>query len=81
MNFTPQSINATAQGKKNSNALIVVLSFTDISAHILKGIYTACVPPDIEYGAIITPLMCKTSVTTLQRVQDQGMRLILGVPR
>ena len=25
--------------------------------------------------------MCKTSVTTLQRVQNQGMRLILGVPK
>ena len=25
--------------------------------------------------------MCKTSVTALQRVQNQGMRLILGVPK
>ena len=81
MNFTLQSINAAAQGKKNINALKVVSSLTDISAHILKGIYTACVQPAIEYGAIITPLMCKTSVTTLQRVQNQGMRLILGVPK
>ena len=34
MNFTPQSINAAAQGKKNINALKVVSSLTDISAHI-----------------------------------------------
>ena len=59
----------------------MVSSLTDISAHSLKCIYTACVQPALEYGAIITPLMCKTSVTTLQRVQNQGMRLILGVPK
>ena len=41
MSITPQSINATAQGKKNCNALKVVSSLTDISAHILKGIHTA----------------------------------------
>ena len=59
MNFTTQSINAASQGKKNINALKVVSSLTDISAHILKGIYTACVQPALEYGTIITPLMCK----------------------
>ena len=77
MNFTLRSINAAAQGKKNINALKVVPSLTDISAHI----YTACVQHAIEYRAIITLLMCKTSVTTLQRIQNQGMRLILGVPK
>ena len=110
MNFTPKYINAAAQGKKNINALKVVSSLTDISAHILKGVtlallhhdtpstarvprdcarvpfqeeiqLTACVQPAIEYGAIITRLMCKTSVTTLQRVQNQGMRLILGISK
>ena len=29
----------------------------------------------------LTPLMCKTSITKLQRVQNQGMRLILGAPK
>ena len=48
MNFTPQPINAAAQGKKNINALKVVSSITDISAHI----YIDCVQLAIEYGVI-----------------------------
>ena len=61
------------------NAMKVLSSLTAISGHILKRVYSACVQSTLEYGAIITPLMCKTNIATLQKIQNQGMRLILGV--
>ena len=81
MTFTKQANNAAAKSKKNMNAMKVLSSLTAISGHILKRIYSACVQSTLEYGAIVTPLMCKTNITTLQKVQNQGMRLILGVPK
>ena len=80
MTFTKQANNATAKSKKNMSAMKVLSSLTAISGHILKRIYSAYVQSTLEYGAIVTPLMCKTNITTLQKVQNQGMRLILGVP-
>ena len=81
MTFTKQANNAAAKSKKNMNAMKVLSSLTAISGHILKRIYSACVQSTLEYGAIATPLMCKTNITTLQKVQNQGTRLILGVPK
>ena len=75
------SKHSAAIGKKNLNALKVLSSLTDTSAHILKRVYSACVQSGLDYGAILTPLMCKTSIPKLQRVQNQGMRLILGAPK
>ena len=81
MRLTHQANHSAAIGKKNLNALKVLSSLTDTSAHILKRVYSACVQSGLDYGAILTPLMCKTSITKLQRVQNQGMRLILGAPK
>ena len=81
MRLTHQANHLAAIGKKNLNALKVLSSLTDTSAHILKRVYSACVQSGLDYGAILTPLMCKTSITKLQRVQNQGMRLILGAPK
>ena len=80
MRLTHQANHLAAIGKKNLNALKVLSSLTDTSAHILKRVYSACVQSGLDYGAILTPLMCKTSITKLQRVQNQGMRLMLGAP-
>ena len=74
MTFTYQANCVAAQAKKNMNAMKVMSSFTHISAHIMKRVYSACVQSTLEYGAI---LMCKSNIITLQRVQNQGMRLIL----
>ena len=81
MTFTKQANNAAAKSKKNMNAMKVLSSLTAISGQILKRIYSACVQFTLEYRAIITLLMCKTKITTLQNVQNQGTRLILGVPK
>ena len=81
MTFTYQANCVAAQAKKNMNAMKVMSSFTHISAHIMKRVYSACVQSTLEYGAILTPLMCKSNIITLQRVQNQGMRLILGLPK
>ena len=81
MRLTHQANHSAAIGKKNLNALKVLSSLTDTSAHILKRVYSDCVQSGLDYGAILTPLMCKISITKLQRVQNQGMRLILGAPK
>ena len=66
MRLSHQANHSAAIGKKNMNALKVLSSLTDTSAHILKRVYSACVQSGLDYGAILTPLMCKTSITKLQ---------------
>ena len=79
MTFTYQANCVASQAKKNMNAMKVISSFTHLSGHILKRVYSACVQSTLEYGAILTLLlvMCKSNIITLQRVQNQRMRLIL----
>ena len=81
MTLTQQANSVAAKSKRNMNAMKVLSSLTSISGHILKRVYCACVQSTLEYGAIVTPLMCKTNIKTLQKIQNQGMRLILGVPK
>ena len=81
MTLTQQANSVVAKSKRNMNAMKVLSSLTSISGHILKRIYCACVQSTLDYGAIVTPLMCKTNIKTLQKIQNQGMRLILGVPK
>ena len=81
MTLTQQANSVAAKFKRNMNAMKVLSSLTSISGHILKRVYCACVQSTLEYGGIVTPLMCKTNIKTLQKIQNQGMRLILGVPK
>ena len=79
--LTQQANSVAAKSKRNMYAMKVLSSLTSISGHILKRVYCACVQSTLEHGAIVTPLMCKTNIKTLQKIQNQGMRLILGVPK
>ena len=81
MTLRQQASSAAAKSKRNMNAMKVLSSLTSISGHILKRVYCACVQSTSEYGAIVTPMMCKTNIKTLQKIQNQAMRLILGVPK
>ena len=63
------------------NLLKVLNSLSDVNAHILKNIYTATIQSTLEYGAVTFGMMAPSNIDRLQAAQNQGMRLILGVPR
>ena len=63
------------------NVLKVLSSLSGVNARILKNIYTAVIQSTLEYGAVTFGMMAAANITRLQTVQNQGMRLILGVPR
>ena len=63
------------------NLLKVLNSLSDVNASILKNIYTATIQSTLEYGAVPFGLMAPSNIDRLQVSQNQGMRLILGVPR
>ena len=48
MTFTYQANCVAAQEKKNMNAMKVMSSFTHISAHFMKRVYSACVQSTLE---------------------------------
>ena len=61
--------------------LKVLNSLSDVNASILKNIYTAIIQSTLEYGAVTFGMMDASNIDRLQAAQNQGMRLILGVPR
>ena len=63
------------------NLLKVLNSLSDVNASILKNIYTATIQSTLEYGAVTFGMMVPRNIDRLQVPQNQGMRLILGVPR
>ena len=63
------------------NVLKVLNSLSGVNASILKNIYTAIVQSTLEYGAVTFGMMAENNIARLQTAQNQGMRLILGVPR
>ena len=62
------------------NLLKVLNSLSDVNASILKNIYTTIVQSTLEYGAVTFGMMAASNIVRLQAAQNQGMRLILGVP-
>ena len=63
------------------NLLKVLNSLSDVNASILKNIYTATIQSTLEYGVVTFGMMVPSNIDRLQVSQNQGMRLILGVPR
>ena len=63
------------------NLLKVLNSLSDVNARILKIIYTATIQSTLEYGAVTFGMMAASTIDRLQAAQNQGMCLILGVPR
>ena len=66
---------------RKMNLLKVLNSPSDVNASILKNIYTATMQATLEYGAVTFGMMAPSNIDRLQVSQNQGMRLILGVPR
>ena len=61
--------------------LKVLNSLSDVNALILKNIYTTTIQSTLEYGAVTFGMMALSNMDRLQVSQNQGMHLILGVPR
>ena len=61
--------------------LKVLNSLSNVNASILKSIYTATIQSTLEYGAVTFGMMSPSNIDKLQVSQNQGMRLILEVPR
>ena len=61
--------------------LKVLNSLSNVNASILKNIYTATIQSTLEYGAVAFGIMAPSNIDRLQVSHNQGMRLILGVPR
>ena len=73
-------LNFRKQDRK-INLLKVLNSLSDVNARILKNIYTATIQSTLEYGAVTFGMMVPSNIDRFHVPQNQGMRLILGVPR
>ena len=62
------------------NLLKVLNLLADVNAGIIT-IYTETIHSTLEYGAVTFVMMVPSNMDRLQVSQNQGMRLILGVPR
>ena len=71
----------TKKTDRKMNLLKVLNSLSDVNASILKNIYTTTIQSTLEYGAVTFGMMAFSNIDRLQVSQNQGMRLILGVPR
>ena len=81
LNFRKQVDYIRQETDRKMNLLIVLNSLSDVNARIMKNIYTATIHSTLEYGAVIFGMMVPNNIDRLQVLQNQGMRLILGVPR
>ena len=66
---------------RKMNLLKVLNSLSDVNASILKNIYTATIQSTLEYGAVFFGMLAPSNIDRLQASQNEGMRLILGVPQ
>ena len=81
LNFRRQVDYVRQKTDIKMNALKVLNSLSGVNASILRNIYTAIVQSTLEYGAVTFGMMAASNIVWLQTAQNQGMRLILGVPR
>ena len=63
------------------NLLKVLNSLSDVNASNLKNVYTATIQFNTEYGAVTFEMIAPSNIYMFQVSQNQGMRLILAVPR
>ena len=66
---------------RKMNLLKVLNSLSDVNARVWKNIYTSTIQSKLEYGAVTFRIMVPSNIDRLQVSQNQGIRLILGVPR
>ena len=81
LNFKKQVDYVRQKTDTKMNILKVQTSLSGVNASILKNIYTAVIQSTLEYGAVTFGMMAANNIARLQTAQNQGMRLILGVPR
>ena len=81
LNFKRQVDYVRQKTDSKMNVLKVLTSLSGVNASILKNIYTAVIQSTLEYGAVTFGMMAANNIARLQTAQNQGMRLILGVPR
>ena len=81
LNFKKQVDYVRQKTDRKINLLKVLNSLSDVNASILKNIYTATIQSTLEYGAVTFGMMAPSNIDMLQAAQNQGMRLILGVPQ
>ena len=81
LNFRKQVDYKRQKPDRKMNLLKVLNSLSDVNASILKNIYTATIQSTLEYRAVSFGMMAPSNIDRLQVSQNQGMCLILGVPR
>ena len=81
LNFKKQVDYVRQKTDRKINLLKVLNSLSDGNASILKNIYIATIQSTLEYGVVTFGMMAPSNIDRLQTAQNQGMRLILGVPR
>ena len=81
LNFRKQVDYVRQKTDRKMNLLKVLNSLSDVNARILKNIYSSTIQSTLEYGAVTFGMMAPCNIDRLQVSQNQGMRLILGVPR
>ena len=80
-NFRQQVDYVRQKTDSKMHLLKVLNSLSDVNASILKNIYTSVIQSTLEYGAVTFGMMAASNIDRLQAAQNQGMCLILGVPR
>ena len=81
LNFRKQVDYIRQKTDRKMNLLKVLNSLSDVNASILKNIYPETIESTLEYGAVTCGMMAPSNIDRLQVSQNQGMRLILGVPQ
>ena len=81
LNFKRQVDYVRQKTDNKMNVLKVLTSLSGVNASISKNIYSAVIQSTLEYGAVTFGMMAAINMARLQTAQNQGMRLILGVPR
>ena len=81
LNFRKQVDHIRQKTDRNMNLLKVLNSLSDVNASSLKNIYIATLQSTLEYGAVTFGMMAPINIDRLQVSHNQGMRIIMGVPR
>ena len=81
LNFRKQIDYIRQINDRKVNLLKVLNSLSGVNANILKNIYTAAIQSTLEYGAVTFGMMAPSNIDRLHVSLNQGMRLILEVPR
>ena len=69
------------KNRQEMNLLKVRNSLLDVNASMLENIYITTIQSTLEYGAVIFGMMAPSKIDRLHVSQNQGICLILGVPR